>query len=248
MNTLDSFPSQVRVAIIGASGGIGSALVETLARHPRVASVHALSRSPCTFSSPKVAYGQLDLADEDSIRQCAGLASSEGPLDIVIVASGMLWAGESLRPEKSMKELDAEHLGRVFAVNAAGPVLVAKHFLPRLRKDSKTVFAALSARVGSIGDNRLGGWYAYRASKAALNMLLKTLSIEHARLWPQSVVIGLHPGTVKTGLSSPYTKHTPGEKLFTPPIAAGYLLEVVDKVRNSDSGGVFAWDGQRIES
>ena len=147
-----------------------------------------------------------------------------------------------------MRELDAGKLARVFAINAAGPALVAKHFLPNLRKGSKTAFAALSARVGSIGDNRLGGWYAYRASKAALNMLLKTLSIEQARQRPDSIIVGLHPGTVNTELSSPFTKRTPAAKLFTPEVSAGHLLNVLDGLTPEDSGGVFAWDGQRVEN
>jgi NAD(P)-dependent dehydrogenase (short-subunit alcohol dehydrogenase family) len=198
--------------------------------------------------SPKVTLGELDITNEASIANCAVLACSESPLDIVVVATGILWSGDALRPEKSLRDLDAEKLSEVFAINAAGPALVAKHFLPRLRKESKTVFAALSARVGSIGDNRLGGWYSYRASKAALNMLLKTLAIEHARTMPQSMVVGLHPGTVDTGLSRPYSKGTSPEKLFSPETAAGHLVAVLDKVCQSNSGGVFAWDGKRIEN
>lgn len=248
MNTLKTFPHGMRIAVVGASGGIGSALVELFSQHPRVATVYALSRTPCPIVSPNVAHGELDITNEASIASCAAMASSESPLDIVVVATGVLWSGDALRPEKSLRELDAEKLSEVFAINAAGPALVAKHFLPRLRKESKTVFAALSARVGSIGDNRLGGWYSYRASKAALNMLLKTLAIEHARTMPQSMVVGLHPGTVDTGLSRPYSKGTSPEKLFSPETAAGHLVAVLDKVCQSNSGGVFAWDGKRIEN
>ena len=116
-----------------------------------------------------------------------------------------------------------------------------------MRKKSKTVFAALSARVGSISDNRLGGWYAYRASKAALNMLLKTLAIEYARRYPESIVAGLHPGTVDTGLSRPFTRRTPEGRLFPAERSARHLLSVIDGLRPEDSGGVYAWDGQRIE-
>jgi NAD(P)-dependent dehydrogenase (short-subunit alcohol dehydrogenase family) len=146
-----------------------------------------------------------------------------------------------------MREIDIAGLSRLFAINAAGPALVAKHFLPKLRKGSKTLFASLSARVGSINDNRLGGWYSYRASKAALNMLLKTLAIEHARLRPDSVVAGLHPGTVDTELSRPYTSRTPEQQLFTPETSARHLIGVMDQLGPEDSGGVFAWDGSRIE-
>ncbi len=238
----------MRIAVVGASGGIGAALVELFSQHPRVAMVYALSRTHCPIESPKVTHGELDVTDEESIANGAALASSESPLDIVVVATGILWSGDALRPEKSLRDIDADKLAQVFAINAAGPALVAKHFLPRLRKESKTVFAALSARVGSIGDNRLGGWYSYRASKAALNMLLKTLAIEQARSLPKSIVVGLHPGTVDTGLSRPYSKGTAPEKLFPPETAAGYLVAVVDKVGQSDSGGVFAWDGKRVEN
>lgn len=248
MNTLESFPSPIRVAIVGASGGIGSSMVEIFSQHPQVAAVYALSRTPCSIASPKIVYGNLDMAYEDSIAECAAVASLESPLDVVVITTGVLWSGETLTPEKSMREIDVEAFSRVFAINAFGPAMVAKHFLPTLRKNSKTVFAALSARVGSIGDNRLGGWYTYRASKAALNMLLKTLSIEHARLWPQSVVVGLHPGTVDTRLSRPYLKHTRPEEVFSPAVSASHLITVIDNVSPLDSGGVFAWDGKRIEN
>ena len=244
---LHSFPSRCNVALIGASGGIGQAMLGLLANDPRVARVSAFSRAPQTAELPGVSHGHIDLEDETSIAAAADSIAEDDALDLVIVTSGILWSGAELRPEKAMKELNAEGLGRVFAVNAVGPALVAKHFLPRLRKGSKTLFAALSARVGSIGDNRLGGWYSYRASKAALNMLLKTLSIEHARQWPDSAVIGLHPGTVDTGLSKPFTSRTPAEQLFTPSTAARHLLNVIDGVSAQDSGGIFAWDGKRID-
>ena len=201
---------------------------------------------PPEKESTRARIGHLDLEDEATITEAAN--SIAEPLDLVIVASGILWRGEALRPEKTMRELDAHNLSRLFAVNATGPALVAKHFLPKLRRKSKTVFAALSARVGSISDNRLGGWYAYRASKAALNMLLKSLAIEHARRFPDSVVAGLHPGTVDTPLSRPYTSRTPRERLFDADASARYLLSVIDGLRPEDSGCVFAWDGSRIES
>ncbi len=203
--------------------------------------------APQTGACRKSTTGFIDLADEDSIATAAQLATKDDTLDLVIVTSGILWEGEDLRPEKSMRELDIRRLTQLFAVNAAGPALVAKHFLPVLRKNSKTLFASLSARVGSISDNRLGGWYSYRASKAALNMLLKTLAIEHARQWPDSVVAGLHPGTVDTALSQPYTSRTPKDALFSPETSARHLLNVMNQLCPEDSGGVFAWDGSRIQ-
>jgi NAD(P)-dependent dehydrogenase (short-subunit alcohol dehydrogenase family) len=146
-----------------------------------------------------------------------------------------------------MSALDAKALCEVFRINAVGPALIAKHFLPLLRMGHKTVFAALSARVGSISDNRLGGWASYRASKAALNMLLKTLAIEHARRWPDSVVVALHPGTVDTALSKPFSSRLPTERLFAPSQAVGYLLGVIDDLTPAATGDFLAWDGTPIE-
>jgi len=247
MSLLLSFSADCNVAIIGASGGIGEAMLRLLSDDSRVANIHALARSGADGSLPKVSTGLIDLSDEASIATAAQLAAQNDALDLVIVTSGILWEGEDLRPEKSMRELDLQRLTQLFAVNAAGPALVAKHFLPVLRKNSKTLFASLSARVGSISDNRLGGWYSYRASKAALNMLLKTFAIEHARQWPDSVVAGLHPGTVDTALSQPYTSRTPKETLFSPATSARHLLKVMNQLSPEDSGGVFAWDGSRIQ-
>lgn len=247
MSLLSSFPPHTNVAIIGASGGIGHAVVELLSDDPRVASIYALSRSRRAPDLPNVTTGHIDLDDEASIAEAAELSSQNGALDLVFVASGILWQGDDLRPEKAMREMDIETLMRLFAVNAAGPALVAKHFVPRLRKGSKTLFASLSARVGSISDNRLGGWYSYRASKAALNMLLRTLAIEHARLWPQSVIVGLHPGTVDTELSRPYTSRTPTQQLFSAEKSARHLLQVMNQLEPDDTGQTFAWDGSRIE-
>ena len=243
---LNSFPARCNVAVIGASGGIGQAMLELLSADPRVARTLAFSRTEPGTALPGVEYGHIDLDDESTIA-AASSASRNDALDLIIVTTGILWSGDRLRPEKAMKELDPDALSRVFAVNATGPALVAKHFLPKLRKGSKSLFAALSARVGSNGDNRRGGWYAYRASKAALNMLLKTLSIEHARQWPDSVVVGLHPGTVDTGLSQPYTSRTPEASLFTPAVSARHLLHVMDGLAPQDTGNVFAWDGKRID-
>ncbi len=168
-----------------------------------------------------------------------------GALDLVIVATGVLQP-DGRPPEKSWRDLDPASLARIFALNASGPALVAKHFLPLLPREGRAVFAALSARVGSIGDNRLGGWYGYRASKAALNMLLRTLAIELARKRPDAVCVGLHPGTVDTALSRPFQRNVPTDKLFTPADSARSLLRVLDKLDPEDSGGCFAWDGQRI--
>ena len=138
-------------------------------------------------------------------------------------------------------------MSEVFNVNTIGPALLAKHFLPAMRKTGKTVFVALSARVGSIADNRLGGWVSYRASKAALNMVVKTIAVEQARQRPESIVVSLHPGTVDTALSKPFSAGVSENSLFTPEYSAACLLKVIDGLNVTDSGGFFAWDGAGIE-
>ena len=232
------------VAVIGATGGIGAAFCRVLAKDDRVMTLHVLSRR-ANEGVPGV-HVPIDITDEHSIDNAARLCAQRAPLDLVIVATGVLHRG-GLQPEKSMKELDPADMLDVFRINAVGPTLVAKHFLPRLSRGRKSVFAALSARVGSIADNRLGGWLSYRASKAALNMSLKTLSIEHARRWPESIVVALHPGTVDTALSQPFSRRVPSDKLFTAERAAKQLLGVIDGLEPEASGGFFAWDGQRID-
>lgn len=246
MTELTSFGKQAIVAIIGASGGIGEAFCRQLVADDSVAEVHAFSRSPVKVEHEKIKNHGIDIEDESSVE--AAVAEVDGiEFDLVLVLTGILHEEGALQPERRLSELTPQNLRKAFAVNTIGPAIVAKHFLPKLKRNTKTVFAALSARVGSISDNRLGGWTSYRASKAALNQVLRTLSIEHARRFKQSIVVALHPGTVDTGLSQPFTGRTPPEKLFTPKQSASYLLEVIDKLIPDDSGGFFAWDGQKIE-
>jgi len=244
---LTSYGEALSVAVIGASGGIGGAFLSALEATPAVGRVFAFSRREIISACPKTTWRALDLEDEDSIARGAETAASvSAALHLVIVATGVLHAGDSLQPEKTWRSLNAVSLQRAFAVNATGPAMVAKHFLPLLARDRKAVFAALSARVGSIGDNQLGGWYAYRASKAALNMLIRTYSVELGRRNAQALCVGLHPGTVDSSLSRPFQGGVPDGKLFSPAQAAGQLLEVLDGLSPEDSGGLFAWDGQRI--
>jgi NAD(P)-dependent dehydrogenase (short-subunit alcohol dehydrogenase family) len=237
-------PDAVAV-VVGASGGLGAALLAQVAGDPRFSRVLALSRSAVAVDGSRTARGDIDVTDEASIAAAAAQARALGTVRLVIVASGLLH-GAGVRPEKHWGALTGDALARMFAVNSIGPALVAKHFLPLLPREGRSVFAAISARVGSIEDNRLGGWYAYRASKAALNMLLKTFAIELARRAPEAVCIGLHPGTVDTPLSKPFQDHVAPDRLFTPAQSAAYLIQVIDQVNAADSGGVFAWDGSRL--
>lgn len=242
---LDSFQTPIRAVVVGSTGGIGKALVDALAGSDQVESVHALSRSGASHPSPKVRNLTFDFLDEASVQAAAEALREEGRFDLIIVATGLL-QGEGIAPEKNMRALDLDQMRHSFEINTFGPALTAKYFLPLLSRDSKAVFAALSARVGSISDNGLGGWYSYRAAKAALNMMLKTLSIEIGRRWKQQVIIGLHPGTVDTDLSKPFQSNVPEGKLFTAEFSAGKLLGVVDRVDAKDTGSLFAWDGERI--
>jgi hypothetical protein len=162
---------------------------------------------------------------------------------LVIDASGILH-GDGLSPEKSWRDLDATQMARAFAVNAIGPALLMKHFLPLLPRQGRSVFATLSARVGSIGDNRLGGWYSYRASKAALNQFVRTAAIELGRRQPAAFCVALHPGTVATSLSSPFVKA--GLDVQTPEQAAGRLLDVIDRLPPGSSGGFFDHRGDPV--
>ena len=238
MIDLSHFPLSFNVAVIGASGGVGKALAEHLDAHSQVNKLYCFSRS-----SDEHIY--LDLSYEGSIQQAANFV--DVPLHLVIVATGVLHSAEFM-PEKSLRDLDAETMRKVFEVNTIGPALVAKYFIPLMAREGKGVFSALSARVGSVSDNRLGGWYSYRASKTALNMIIKNISIEAARKYKELAVIGLHPGTVDTGLSEPFQSNVSEGKLFSPESSARYLLDVVNLVQASDSGKVFAWDGQEIEA
>lgn len=242
---MQSLITGARAVVVGASGGLGAAFMQALAADPGIAHVDAFARGPVTAPAG-VGLHRVDVTDEASIATAARALAEGAPLDLVIVATGVLHEQAALTPEKSWRHLDATALARSYAVNAIGPALVAKHLLPLLRRDHKAVFAALSARVGSIEDNRIGGWYGYRASKAALNQLLRTASIELGRRWPLAVCVGLHPGTVATGLSAPFQANVAEGKLFEPGFAAARLLDVLDRLGPHDTGGLFAWDGERV--
>lgn len=221
----------MKAVVIGATGGIGAALADALAEE---------EAEVLRFGRSLAGAEHLDLTDEVSI---AAAAARAGAPDLVVVATGVLHRGERV-PEKALAELDPSWLAEQFAVNLIGPALVAKHFLPIMPRTGRTVFAVLSARVGSISDNKLGGWYGYRASKAALNQFVRTAAVEQRRRNDRSIVVALHPGTVETPLSAPFAG--PSRERFAPDRAAVQLLDVIDGLRPPDSGKLFAWDGSEI--
>ena len=233
------------IAIIGGGGAIGYAVAQELrTRHP-AASIRAFSRGLPKAEISGVSHQLIDYEDELSIQAAANLASADRPIDLILVTTGILHE-ENLRPEKSLKELSYQNFERLFKVNTITPALIAKYFLPVLSRNKHSIFAALSARVGSVSDNQLGGWYAYRASKAALNMIIKSASIEVARKNPEAIIVGLHPGTVDSNLSKPFQHSSTNSKLFTPSIAANHLIGVLDTLTSEQTGKCFAWDGREI--
>jgi NAD(P)-dependent dehydrogenase (short-subunit alcohol dehydrogenase family) len=241
---LSSYTGPVRAVVIGASGGIGQALCAHILAQDALEHLYAFGRSQPAITHDKCTVGQLDYADEASIETAAQAVDRP---NLIIVATGMLHNAEGIEPEKSLRDLSADKFAASFLVNTTGPALVAKHFLPLLPREERGVFAALSARVGSISDNGLGGWYAYRAAKAALNMVIRNAAIEMGRRYKQAVIVGLHPGTVDTALSAPFKANVKPEKLFTPEQAGGYLLTVLDGLNAQDSGHCYDWAGTRIQ-
>ena len=230
---MKSLPTGYRALVVGASGGIGAAAADLLRDEPGSGGVETLSRRD----------DGLDLTEEGTIAAAAERLRDGTPFDLVFDATGALTI-DGIGPEKTIRVLDPQAMAKQFAVNAIGPALIFKHFLPLLRRDRRAVFATLSARVGSIGDNRLGGWISYRASKAALNQIVRTTAIEAARTHPQAVIAALHPGTVTTPLSEPYGA---GRERLSPDHSARMLLDVLDGLQPAQSGRFFAYDGSAIE-
>lgn len=228
---MNSLGEGYRALVIGASGALGAAFCELLNEDPRCSVVRELGRN----SAPV-----LDLEKPDSIARAAAELAEETPYQLILHAAGLLHR-EDIKPEKSYTSIEADALQAIFQVNTLGPALILRHFLPLL--DAHGAMAMLSAKVGSIGDNRLGGWYAYRASKAALNMLIKTAAIELARTRPQTRLLSLHPGTVISGLSQPFK----GASAARPAsLAARELLSLIDRLAPADSGNFFAYNGERL--
>lgn len=224
--------------VVGAAGGLGEALADALDEEGLYGAVHRFARR---FGGAR----HIDITDEASVAAAAASMAQGPPPALIIVATGVLHDGDH-GPERATKALDPVWMARNFAVNAIGPALIAKHFLPLMPKNGRTVFAALSARVGSISDNRMGGWHSYRASKAALNQLIRTIAIEERRRNSSAIVVALHPGTVDTALSRPFQGNVAPGQLFDAGRAAVQLLDVLDGLRPPDSGKLFAWDGAEV--
>lgn len=231
--SLKSLGTGYRAVVVGSTGGIGAAVANLLDRDPLSADVLRLGRR---------AEIALDLEDESSIEAAAAKVGEGGSVDLLFDATGILH-DDDISPEKALRSIDGSAMARVFAINATGPALLLKHFHRLFPRKRKCVAASLSARVGSIGDNRAGGWYAYRASKAALNMLWRSGAIEVARLKPEAACIVLHPGTVATPLSAPFAGNRATDD---PDLAARRLLGVVEACDQSATGGFFAYDGSEI--
>lgn len=237
-------PPRPAACVFGATGGVGAALVEQLVAVGAYDSVYAAARRRSAAQAP-IHPLSFDLEDEASIAAAAEDASSSGELRLVLIATGRLH-GEGLAPEKSWSAQNAEAYQKAFAINTIGPALIGKHVLPRLARQGRVVFAAISARVGSIEDNRSGGWHAYRASKAALNMIMRNFALELSRRNPASIVVALHPGTVQTALSAPFLRPNDGRRVLTPAQSAASLLRVIEGLQPADTGGFFSWDGERL--
>lgn len=256
---LNSFPDQITAAIFGASGGIGRAFLSHLLSSGKCRRIYAFSRSQEEIQSDQniAASNKAELIphyasfDEPETIKAAAEAIKE-PINLLIISTGLLHeeTGEgehpSLWPEKDWADLDATTLARNFEINSIGPALILRHFLPRLARDEKAVAAALSARIGSISDNRIGGWYGYRASKAALNMLIKSAAIELKRKNKRASLIALHPGTVDTSLSAPFQKGLRAGQLQTAAIATAKMLTVINETTPENSGKLYAYDGTEI--
>ena len=253
---LTSFPSGSQAFVQGASRGIGLEFVRQLLGEPTIAQVFASCRTPGSIgeldaiaaAEPRLQVIALDVTDEDSIaRAAARVAAGTDRLHLVLNCAGVLHGGSAaLTPEKRLGDVRPEALTASFAVNALGPLLVARHFERLLAHRERAVFASISARVGSIGDNRLGGWYAYRGAKAAQNMFTKTLAVEWARSRRNVVCVALHPGTTDTDLSRPFQASVPPEKLFPTERTVRQLLGVIDRLTPADSGRFLAWDGSEV--
>lgn len=243
------------IFIVGASQGIGLGFVKKTLENQAFRKIYATYRNSETAQEllsleklfpEKLVCLHLNVTNEDSIAEGVQKIQQDiEKLHLVINCVGILHEGK-IKPEKSLRQINSENLLRYFEINSIGSVLLAKHLLPLLSHSDRNIFATISAKIGSIGDNYLGGWYGYRASKAALNMFMRTVAIEYSRKSPKTIVVTLHPGTTDTKLSKPFQKNVPPEKLFSVDKTVSQLLTVIENLTQNDSGHFFSWDGSRL--
>ncbi|MGB3495130.1 MAG: SDR family NAD(P)-dependent oxidoreductase [Elainellaceae cyanobacterium] len=240
--------------VVGASSGIGLGFTRALLNDDSIQTIVATYRSPESAADllsleaeyPHLKCLSLDITDEEQVvRAIAQISAAVPKLHLVVNCVGILHEGE-LQPEKSLRQINADQLMRYFQVNSIGAVLLAKHLMPLFKHGDRSVFATVSAKIGSIEDNHLGGWYGYRASKAALNMLMKTTSIEYSRRCPKTIITMLHPGTTDTRLSKPFQRNVPAEKLFPVERTVSQLMEIIQNLTPKDNGSFFSWDGSPL--
>ncbi|MEA5580288.1 SDR family NAD(P)-dependent oxidoreductase [Nodularia harveyana UHCC-0300] len=250
-NTLNS----ANALIVGASQGIGFGFVKKLLTDSRINQIYATYRQLESAEElitlekqypHKLTCLSLDIIEESQITQVLQRIKVEvKKLHLVINSVGILH-DDTFQPEKSLKQINSENLLRYFQINSIGSILLAKHLLPLLRHSEYSVFASISAKLASIGDNKIGGWYGYRASKTALNMFMRTAAIEYSRNCPQTLIVTLHPGTTDTRLSRPFQRNVPPEKLFSVERSVEQLLTVIEQLEQGDSGKFFSWDGSEL--
>jgi len=229
------------LALVVGAGGIGRQIAEDLASKENNLEVILCGRKN-VFKN----FWELDIENENSLKDFKDkLSKSKLNLRLVLNATGRLHS-EKLNPEKRLQHINKENLIESFSINAFAPILLAKTIEEFINKELEFNFASISARVGSITDNKTGGWYAYRAAKSAQNQLFKSLSIEWARKYPKAIITLLHPGTVNTNLSKPFHKFVPKDKLFSPQKTSNYMIDILSHQKPTDSGKFIAWDGKEI--
>lgn len=248
-------PIPLQILIVGGSSGIGLEFVNHFLQYSNLNHLYATFHNQDSAHDlialsqkypQKLSFIPMDITQEKSIESgIQEVAQKTNKLHLVIYCVGILHDGD-MQPEKSLKQISEHQLLTYFQVNSIGAVLIAKHILPLMKHPENSVFASISAKVGSIEDNFLGGWYGYRASKAALNMFIKTTSIEYSRRSSKTVVVALHPGTTDTKLSKPFQKNVPAGKLFSPEKTVNQLVKIMNNLKIEDSGKFFSWDGTKL--
>lgn len=243
--------SRANALVVGAGGGIANALLKRLVRDAAIDHIFAISSrhsiaASGAESATRVTLSQCNYSDADISEQVAMLSEYRGQFSHVFICNGILHKADTIYPEKRLEDIKPEALMAVFAANSIVPMLWLKHLCPLLQGTSPCRLAAFSARVGSIGDNRLGGWYSYRASKAALNMLLQTAAVEFARRAKNVKLIAFHPGTTDTALSKPFQANVPPGKLFSADFVAERLLGIMANIEIDGRVSYLDWEGKSI--